>query len=642
MPSNRSWELVLGSFRILIAFVLAIGLGCSGGSTSTSKDGSNSDATDVQTDSGGETQITPDATTDETSSADLTPSDSSTDSVETEDTTPPPPPPTFAIVIPTDAEPTAESQDLMGVNKPPYHFSKDGGQTFDSTALYQAFGIRQVRLHDSKIDPCEIYLDDTVSDLTTNPPTVLPHCTNEPQNGPPNVEWKANFFQGLDFVGNYDFGHTDTVIEKVQASGADVYLRLGESYNGPNNMASFEALAGWSRVARNLFLHVIGKFAVPCDCPETIDVNCPGENVAQCFDCDLHETAPFKCVDPANQTPYPGAITPVYIEVFNEPDGMFWVADNFNFYELYRQTVDMIRLVADEHGVQVRVGGSGFVHQVTETLPVEGSLTNGFVEAVTPARLDFFSAHYYGQCAEATLADAATWLQTLRGQLDELGLENLPLHITEWNIGLGKDCGSGLFGQPFVQSFVSGFLTILQHPDYKIQAAHYYAGIPNMSLFYTEDSQFFVRPSAWGFWAHSQLDGGSLVDASVCDDENCAFGYDATDSPLLVTASRNGSDYIAVVTNMTDSPMPYYARATGEDAANLNLSVHTPPAPDHPAHQLETVETEGTFHPTQDAVTDLLNTIDIETKELEASDSGHEAVVVIPAHSTQILMFSEQ
>jgi len=276
-----------------------------------------------------------------------------------------------------------------------------------------------------------------------SPAQAVGGCELSGTGGIPTFSWTPISSADAD-LGNpadYDFSGADTALSEIAGAGAAVYLRLGESYNGPNHTADPVA---WAKVAANIYRHVIGAFK-------------PSIGVA--------------------------AVDPVYVEVHNEPDGGFWRGSAAEFHTLFRETVTRVRAVAAAAGRTVRIGGPGFTRSILTTATVAGNPANGFVGAVGADSLDFYSAHHYGSCSTATLAASASFLRSLRALVDGQGGAGKPIHVTEWNIGLGTQCGSALYAEPRMQSWTSGVLTLMQEPAYRIEAAHFYSGVPIMSLF---------------------------------------------------------------------------------------------------------------------------------------------------------------
>ena len=192
----------------------------------------------------------------------------------------------------------------------------------------------------------------------------------------------------------------------------------------------------------------------------------------------------------------------------------------------------------------------GFTHDVVRGMATPGSLTQGFVGAVGSTRLDFFSAHYYGDCAAETPTRMRDWLRTLRQQLDGQGLAATPLHVSEWNIGLGQICGDALYDERRMASFVAGALVLLHEDEFAVEAAHYYAGTTAMSLFHANDGSAAIdlRPGAWGYWAYHQLTGGTRLHAETCRQGVCGDYADAPDAPAVL-AARVGNGLRLLVTN---------------------------------------------------------------------------------------------
>ena len=419
-------------------------------------------------------------------------------------------------------------------------------------------------------------------------------CTASSASGPPHLVWTVNDPWAVDDTSNYDFAETDAILANVASFGAGVYLRLGDSFNGVNDTGDPKSYA---RVATNIYRHVIGEF---------------GSAAA--------------------------ATQPLHVEVYNEPDGMFWVGTDEDFYELFRETVDGVREAASAAGVDVSVGGAGFVHGVTKGLATEGSLADGFVEAVGPERLDFFSAHYYGDCAAEELSDVVTWMTTLRGQLDERGLADTPLHITEWNIGLGTACGMDYYSASRLQSFVGAALVLMHDPSLQIEAAQYYAGIPTMGLFGTSDGRFIVRPGAWALAAHSQLVGHPRLPAEVCDDGACvASGLDQAESPLLALAARTGDGLRAVVVNDTDAPRPYVLHVAGDGVEAATIETVTPP---NEARELDAVTEGGVEVPSPTELEALLaeGATPAEAADVVVGVGTAQVSLTVPAHSVQTVV----
>lgn len=378
---------------------------------------------------------------------------------------------TVTVDVDTTA-PVGAFRDLLGVNLAPRLLGGDGTR-FDTASLFNDIGISQVRLHDGWLSVCEVYTDDTVTLTSVTPSEVLSSCSYTTGPGIPTIEWAPNDPAVVSDASHYDFTEVDKDVEATVRAGARVYLRLGENFYSVNLLSDTTTYAA---AAANIYRHLVGTFA-------------------------------------------PGATTtaPVAIEVWNEPGSAFWMGTTPVFYDLYERIFDDTRAA----GATEAMGGPGFALDVSTALATPGSLADGFVTAVGTGRLDFFSAHFYGDCPSAPLSALTGWLDTLRAQMTAHGLDaTLPLHVTEWSIGSGPDCGPSTFSSARMRSWVGGALVALQeHPSAHVEAAHFYT---SQILIDHTSQDLLLNPGAWAFWAHHQLVGSTRLTTSVCTDSSCA------------------------------------------------------------------------------------------------------------------------
>lgn len=431
-------------------------------------------------------------------------------------------------------------RDLFGVNKNPRApESASDGTLYNVEPLYGMMGVSYVRTHDCEVDLCGTYLDATMYDMATDPPSAIQNaCTPETITGMPHLKWNVNDPAGVDDPENYDFTEVDAVIQNALASGAAIYLRLGQKYNGPSDT---DNPAAWAKVAVNIYRHIIGDFK-----PSGVFVD------------------------------------PVTVEVYNEPDGGFWQSSKNSFYIFFNNTVDGVRAAAADRGKTVRIGGPGFTNEVNNHFGDVRNVASSFIDEVTIDRLDFISAHHYNDCDNASLEKAVGWFDTVRASLEAKGYPaGKPIDISEYNIGLGKACGQNYFSEPRLQSFTSGMLTLMQQgTEWNIERAMFYAGFPNMSLIELNSKSsgaVTVNPDAWALWAHSRLKEGQLLSSSTCVQGRCASGRDTATSPLLSLAAAMGTgDSRIVVTNNTALEQNYELDLTGISSSPAQIVVYTP------------------------------------------------------------------
>jgi hypothetical protein len=507
-----------------------------------------------------------------------------------------PAPGAFAQALVVDVDVTANAgavRDLNGVNRRPGFSLRTPPLAVDATELYAAFGVSQVRTHDTGLDLCETY---TAATLTSSPPQTMSGCTvsGTPVGGLPTITWTptSTTTAALDSTANYDFTSVDTALSQIAGTGASVYLRLGESYNGPNNTANTSA---WARVAANIYRHVIGTFK-------------PTSGVA--------------------------AAAPVFVEVHNEPDGAFWRGSAADFFSLFRSTVTEVRAAAAAAGRTVRIGGPGFTSSVLTSSTVVGNPANGFIAGVGADALDFYSAHYYANCGSATLSDGATFLRALRSHINAQGGTSLPMHLTEWNTGLGERCGGSVYSDARMQSWTSGMLTLMQDASLNVEAAHFYSAVPVMTLFdfSTSPGSARVNPSAWAFWAHARLRGMTRLGASVCQGATCLDGTASASLPLTAIAARGALSGAIIISNDTDTAQTYTLRLRGVPFA-LDLLLRTPPSG---VVRASLTGTPGRL--SEEAVRSLLGQVTVVSRAGVTPTAGTIAApLTIPARSLQVI-----
>ncbi|WP_374351817.1 hypothetical protein [Chitinimonas sp.] len=503
------------------------------------------------------------------------------------------------LVVEVDASISqGQVRDLLGVNKGPTFSAKQAGVSYDASNLYSRFGVSQARLHDTGIDLCTVYKAATKLNASTSPATAVNGCTLTPDGGIPRFVWtpSSSADSDLNNPDNYDFSSADEQIKKSINAGAKIYLGLAQNYNGPNDTADPVA---WAKVSANIYKHVIGVFK-------------PSAGIA---------------VDPA------------YVEVHNEPDGGFWRGDTATFITLYQETTQRVRAAAAAAGKTVVIGGPGFTRDVLTKSKQAGNPANGFIAAVGASSLDFYSAHLYDKCAQATLSASASFLRNVRALVNSQGGSGKPLHISEWNIGLGTECGNSYYADQRTQSFGSGLLTLMQDPAQAIDAAHFYAGVTVMSLFDFTSVAGSVRvnPAAWAFWAHSQLKGATALGTQVCtDSSNCVAGYAADGSALQAISGKLNGKQISIVTNDSSAAVSYTWRAKGLSGASANITIRTPP------QGAQDIAASGNPVAVDSTTLDkLLATVSSDARPAQPISAGAvQLSMSIPAHSLQLIELS--
>jgi hypothetical protein len=498
------------------------------------------------------------------------------------------------VLLTVDAStPGGTLADLYGVNRKPTAAPQGGGTGWDGTSLYTAFGISQIRVHGGGMDICGTYTAATKLNVASPGSPVL-GCTVTPSGGPPHMKWTptSSLDADLNNTANYDFTAVDEAVTAVNATGGKLYFRLADAFNGFNDTDDPVAVA---KVATNIYKHVIGQFK-------------------------------------------PSAVTadPSVVELWNEPDGAFWQGAASTFDSLYVQMATRVRAAASAAGKSPIIGGAGFTQNVVAKSAISTNPAFNFVSTVGGGNVDFFSAHWYSNCAAAVLPAAATFFRNVRALADAQGATGKPLHITEWNIGLGETCGEPLYATPRLQSYASALLTFMQDPAQKITAAHYYAGMPIMSLFDWTSASGKVRinPGAWAFWAHSRLKGASMLTAQVCPSgTGCVNGYAAESKALQVIAGVSSGVRNVVITNDGTAAVTYTLRVTGLSGSSVTATIYTPPA-----GTTDVTVSGSPLKPDAAAITALLAlpTTDVRAA-LGVSGGQLEMTLTIPANTVQVV-----
>jgi hypothetical protein len=366
-------------------------------------------------------------------------------------------------------------KDLLGVNKAPL-LKKKTGVTIDLREGYKKIGISEVRMHDDDLDVCKIYQDDeAIFDKTGD--DYGDSCFLKKDSY--RLTWKAKNPRNISDIGNYEFDTVDKKVQSIIDIGAKLYLRLGESWNGPNNVAKGHE-EGFAKVATNILRHYLGYFGKKHVKPEISAV-----------------------------------------EVHNEADGRFWAGDNESYYKLIKKTLESVHFA----GVST-AGAGGFTPGVNHGLTTKYELLYDFIDKVGLSNLDFFSAHYYGGCTKANFAGFVSWITDLKTNLSLKGFINKPIHVTEWNIGAGGACHNEVkkgkapiiaFSQPHMFTYATGVMILMQEVE-NLTHAHFYEGNgTDMALFVSRPRgrEIVLGKAFLSFYLHNQLKGSKLITTHI-------------------------------------------------------------------------------------------------------------------------------
>lgn len=340
---------------------------------------------------------------------------------------------------------------LHGVNLGPIerHWARD------YTEPFRAAGIPSVRVHDASLFVAEVV------DLHC----IFPDPTADPED-----------------PGSYRFTLTDEYLKSIVDTGAEIYLRIGESIeHWPKKIYIHPELwdpQALARVAVNFVRHV-------------------NEGWADGHHWNIR-----------------------YVEFWNEPDNRWrdererricWSGSPDEYVHYY----DIVAKAVKNHDPSLKVGLAGFtVRWTRDWLAADADDLDAIGGwAGVPARckqtgapVDFLSWHFYGE----TWDELISMSRGVRQRLDDIGLPNAENHLTEWHYVPKMRDEKGEFTFTSVRltddydrieramdvtsgraagGFTFGALCRLQ--DASMDVAHHYTGIAgNWGLF-----QFSGRPN---------------------------------------------------------------------------------------------------------------------------------------------------
>jgi len=480
-------------------------------------------------------------------------------------------------IYPTQIE--GNYQDLSGVMKSPLAKAKSGDK-INLVDMYKLFGISEVRTNDDYVDNCRIYKDDIAIEKgvgrTYDGTELSESCVyngeikatdNQKKH---HMTWKVKSSGGINNPDNYDFTDADESMKLVTDAGAKIYLRLGESWNGPNDIGNAEDSA---KVSANVFKHYLGEFK------------------------------------PLSFSPEISAV-----EIHNEGNGsQFWGGDVATYHSLIKKSLEEIRKVRSD----ITAGGSGFIPEVVVSFNLDPSesVVPEFIKNVGPANLDFFSAHYFGYkdtpgrtrskqyiCRKNKLSKFIEWAEKLRDEIGKRGLKDKPIHITAWNIGFGIFCDKeyqdlvdanggdstgirSVYSLPKMFTFTTGFLLLAQDNHLNIDHAHFYAGHGDkMTLFglNRNGNKFLLNKALMGFYIHKQFKNTKKVKTEICESSLCKNTYNSIKDggDLLVQAFNDGKIYKVLIINDSEAIKSIDLNLTGVKYGKIKEIKYLPPSED--------------------------------------------------------------
>ncbi|MBI3660081.1 alpha/beta hydrolase fold domain-containing protein [Candidatus Acetothermia bacterium] len=179
---------------------------------------------------------------------------------------------------------------------------------------------------------------------------------------------------------SYNFTASDSIFSAIVKGGFEPYLRLGDSWN---NVRRITNRANWVKAAVEVVRHF--------------------NDSARWGKSPLH-----------------------YIEVWNEPDGHFWVGPREEFFALFADAAKTLKATFPN----LKIGGPGFT-PAGFLAPQGQAYAKAFISYMKTNNvpLDFFSWHVYSNDPN----DFPNAAKFYRGLLDANGYTTTESHISEWN-----------------------------------------------------------------------------------------------------------------------------------------------------------------------------------------------------------------
>ncbi|MBN1755770.1 T9SS type A sorting domain-containing protein [bacterium] len=213
---------------------------------------------------------------------------------------------------------------------------------------------------------------------------------------------------------SYHFETTDTLIEAIVSTGAELLFRLGESWEDepifnvppPNNTT-------WAMVCKHIAKHYND-----------------GWEGGYCYNIK-------------------------YWEIWNEPDiDWFWEGTYQQFYDMYIEVAETLKA----YDPSLKIGGPAVAN------PANYQFVSGMLNALDSAGapLDFFSWHRYddGPAFNYILIN-----RYLRQLLDEYGFEETELILNEWNLAAAIRMEYDSCYSPYNAAVASGVLALMQNEN---------------------------------------------------------------------------------------------------------------------------------------------------------------------------------
>ena len=313
-------------------------------------------------------------------------------------------------------------------------------------------------------------------------------------------DWSAD----PDDSSNYDFTATDSFVTGIINAGAEVFFRLGESWeDDPVYNVPPPDNAVWAKVCKNIVRHY-------------------NDGWANGFHYNIR-----------------------YWEIWNEPDiENFWDGTYEQYYDMYISVAETLKA----YNPWLMVGGPAMAS------PTNNHFLNGMLSTIqsADAPLDFFSWHTYD---DGSAFDFVLLNRRLRNRLDAYGFFDTELILNEWNLAAAIRLELEACNSPYNAAIAAGVLMLMQDEDisqimrYRTDSAifglwDHFGELTYSGYAYRLLSELYARP----------IKLGVENEESTCCAILAGKAHDGSSMAILLSDwSSNRSGYKITITDIPDT-----------------------------------------------------------------------------------------
>lgn len=302
-----------------------------------------------------------------------------------------------------------------------------------------------------------------------------------------------DFNADTNYHGNYNFKSTDKIVKAIKDVDADIFFRLGYSFNPKVTYIPLKEHDKWAEIAKHVIMHYNNGWA-----------NGFNYNIK-------------------------------YWEIWNEPNNdidTFWSGTDTEFYKLYETTAKKIK----QYDPSLKIGGPALAIDINRG--TGGTFAKGFMNhaKLTNAPLDFFSFHVYPY----NPVQPSKMAENARSFLNAAGFPNsVEIVMSEWNLG-GDTGHKGIMKDLAVSTLAASNYILMQ--DSEINKAIFYSGNDHGLLGIFEQFTYTWKKIAYVFKIFKDL----LANTPI---RILASGHDATEYAVLAGISLDNKQISILISS---------------------------------------------------------------------------------------------